>query len=172
MRDDERADGGQFRERVRPGLGGEVPGETLEHVVTRVVTERHEERGKEDRALAALPEKGAQTVGRSHKDVTAATLDQRALELGKRDLAFRTAMAGEGNAAAGERGHGLIKRCGNGGVVRFAREQGRDKTEFVKAGGGGVHGGRSFLLETSVDNVRRCHEDAAGTAAPQTGKHV
>lgn len=88
MRDDERADGGQFRERVRPGLGGEVPGETLEHVVTRVVTERHEERGKEDRALAALPEKGAQTVGRSHKDVTAATLDQRALELGKRDLAF------------------------------------------------------------------------------------
>ena len=172
MVDDEGADRGQLGEGVRPGLGGEVPGEALEHVVTRVVTERHEERGKENRALAALPEKGAQTVGRAHKDVTAATLDQRALELGKRGLAFRTAMAGKGNEAAGERGHGLIKRCGNGGMVRFAREQRRSKTEFVKAGGGGVHGGCSFLLETSVDNVRRRHEDAAGTAAPQAGKHV
>lgn len=172
MRDDERADGGQFRERVRPGLGGEVPGETLEHVVTRVVTERHEERGKEDRALAALPEKGAQAVGRADKDVGAAAGSQRALELGKRGLAFRTAMTGKDDEVVGARGDGLVKRCGNGDMVRCVREQGRSKTEFVKAGGGGVHGGRSFLLETSVDNVRRRHEDAAGTAAPQTGKHV
>lgn len=171
MRDDERADGGQFCERVRPGLGGEGSGEVVEHVVARVVAERHEERGEDDRTAGARAQAGTQAVGRADKDVGAAAGSQRALELGKRGLAFRTAMAGEGNAAAGERGHGLVKRCGNGGVVHFAREQGRSKTETVEAESGGADRRCGLALELSVDDVRRHHEDAARASA-QVGKHI
>ena len=74
MRDDERADGGQFRERVRPGLGGEGTGEVVQHVVASMVADRHEERGEEDCAAGALPETGAQALGRAHKDVVSAAL--------------------------------------------------------------------------------------------------
>ncbi len=172
MRDDERADGGQFCERVRPGLGGEGSGEVVEHVVARVVAERHEERGEEDRALAALPEKGAQAVRRADKDVGAAAGSQCALELGKRGLAFRTAMTGKDDEVVGARGDGLVKRCGNGDMVRCVREQGRSKTETVEAESGGVHGGRSLAMEPSVDDVRRHHEDATRAGASQVIERV
>lgn len=172
MRDDERADGGQFCERVRPGLGGEGSGEVVEHVMARVVAERHEERGEEDRTARALVEAGAQALGRAREDVAAAAGSQRALELGKRGLAFRAAMAGKGDEAAGARGDGPVKRRGNGGMVRRVREQRRGKTEIVKAGGGGVHGGRSLAMEPSVDDVRRHHEDATRAGASQVIERV
>ena len=74
MRDDERADGGQLRERVRPGPGSEVPGKIVQHVVASMVAERHKERGEEGRAVGALVEASAQALGRVHEDVVSAAL--------------------------------------------------------------------------------------------------
>ena len=81
-------------------------------------------------------------------------------------------MAGKGDEAAGARGDGPVKRRSNGGMVRRVLEQRRDKAEAVKAGDSGAHGGRSIVLEPSVDDVRRRHENATRAAASQISKHV
>ena len=81
-------------------------------------------------------------------------------------------MSGKGNEATGERRHGLVKRCGNGGMVRRVREQRRGKAETVETGGSSVHGAGGLALKPSVDDVRRRHENATRAAASQISKHV
>ena len=108
MIDDEGADGGQLGEGVRPGrdgeaVGGQAGGEVFEHVVARVVAERHQKRAEKHGALGMRAKTRAQEVGRGDKDVGAAAGAQHRLKLGKRGSAFRTAMTGKRDDASWRR---------------------------------------------------------------------
>ena len=77
MVDDEGADGGQLGKGVRPGrdveaAGGQTGGEVIEHVVARVMAERHQERSEKNGAFGALAEARSQEVGGGGEDVGAA----------------------------------------------------------------------------------------------------
>ena len=104
MVDDEGADGGELGEGVRPGLGGETLGELLQHVMTSMVTERHEEWGEEGLAPKAVAQARGEAARRVHEDVVATTSMQRALELCERRFALRSAMARKRDDAARTRG--------------------------------------------------------------------
>ena len=172
MVDDEGANRGQLGEGVRPGLRREGSGEVFEHVVAGVMAERHQERDDERLAVRVVGQTSGESVRRVHEDVAAATVAQRALDPGERRLALRAAMARERDDATGPFRQRLVEGGGCRGEVPFAREQRRRNPKLLEAGGRGTDCRRGCALEPSVDDVRRHHEDAAGTAAPQAGKHV
>ena len=172
MVDDEGANGGQLREGVRPGLRGEALGELFEHVVARVVAERHQKRGKKNRASGALVEAGAQEVGRTNKDVSAAAGLQRGLELGKRGGTLWSARAGKRADAIGRRQQNLGKGGSNDGMVLPVREQGRSEPQLVEARSGGAHRGLRFALQATARDVRRYHKHAACSPVTRVSKGV
>ncbi len=172
MGDHEAADGGQLGKGVRPDVREEATSKLAQHVVARVMAERHQERAKQNLVARTLRQAGRQTLRRVHEHVAAPASPKGALQAGERGLALRPPMPGKGHDATGARGQGLVERSGHGRAVPLARKQGRREAKPLKAERGTTHRRCGRALQATVRHVRRDHEGAPHARGPQLGERL
>ena len=177
MVNDERANGRQLGKGVRPrrdasAVPRELVAQVAQHVVTGMMTERHEKRAEKDGVLGMRPQTSGKTVRHVDEQVVAPEAAQGELEPGERLPALRAAVPGKGRDAARAGGQRRVQGAGDELQVPLGREQGRRKAQRPKAGRRRTHRRRRLALKAAVRHVRRCHQRPSDALAPQIAERL
>ena len=125
---------GQLGEGVRPGRNAnaaprELVAQVAQHVVTGMMTERHEKRAEKDGVLGMLPQTSGETVRRVDEQVVTPATAQGELEPSERLPALRAAVPGKARDATRAGGQRRIQGAGDELQVLRGCKQGRRKAK-------------------------------------------